>query len=115
VQVVAGLIARPQVFRYFGLPYSGRIAKLAEARLAEAAAGELAPVCGWAYLSERLDAVPREHRDALVVTCVRGEDIAALAAARGSDEADAATARAAMFAFVQELAGPGLPPTPEEE
>src|SRR6185312_9041852 len=68
VQVVAGLIARPQVFRYFGLPYSGRIAKLAEARLAEAAAGELATVCGWADLSARLDAVPREHRDALVVT-----------------------------------------------
>jgi hypothetical protein len=114
VQVVAGLIARPQVFRYFGLPYSGRIAKLAEARLAEAAAGELAAVCGWAYLSERLDAVSRAHRDALVVTCVRGEGDAALAAAWGSDEATAAAGHAAMLAFLRELVRPGLPPHEEE-
>ena len=115
VQVVAGLIARPQVFRYFGLPYSGRIAKLAESRLAEAAAGELASVCGWADLSARLDTVPREYRDALVVTCVRGEDDAALAAVRGTDEAAAAAIRAAMLAFVRELVRPALAPAAEEE
>jgi hypothetical protein len=72
-------------------------------------------VCGWAYLSERLDAVPREHRDTLVVTCVRGEDDAALAALRGTDEATAAAGRAAMLAYVRELAGPGLPPAGKEE
>src|SRR6478752_1850270 len=33
-QVLAGLLAKPKVFRYFGLPYSGRIARLAAARLA---------------------------------------------------------------------------------
>jgi hypothetical protein len=114
VQVVAGLIARPQVFRYFGLPYSGRIAKLAEARLAEAAAGELAAVCGWAQLCDRLDAVPRAHREALVVTCVRGDDDAALAAAWGSDEATAAAGHAAMLAFLRELARPGLAAGEEE-
>ncbi len=114
VQVVAGLIARPQVFRYFGLPYSGRIAKLAEARLAEAAAGELAAVCGWAYLSERLDTVPRAHRDALVVTCVRGEDDATLAAAWGCDEAAAAAGHAAMLTYLRELVLPGLPASEEE-
>jgi hypothetical protein len=114
VQVVAGLIARPQVFRYFGLPYSGRIAKLAEARLAEAAAGELAAVCRWADLCERLDAVPAAHRDALVVTCVRGEDDAALAAAWGCDEATAAAGRAAMLTFLGELARPGLPAGEEQ-
>ena len=115
VQVVAGLIARPQVFRYFGLPYSGRIAKLAEARLAEAAAGELASVCGWADLSARLDSVPRKYRDALVVTCVRGEDDATLAAVQGSDEAAATASRAAMLAFVRELVRPGLASAVEEE
>jgi hypothetical protein len=115
VQVVAGLIARPQVFRYFGLPYSGRIAKLAEAHLAEAAAGELAAVCGWADLSARLDAVPREYRDALVVTCVRGDDDAALAAVRASDEGTAAATRAAMLAYVRELVRPALARTVEEE
>jgi hypothetical protein len=114
VQVVAGLIARPQVFRYFGLPYSGRIAKLAEARLAEAAAGELATVCGWAQLSEQLDAVPQAHREALVVTCVRGDDDAALAAVWGCDEAAAAAGHAAMLAFLRELVRPGLAPSEEE-
>ena len=114
VQVVAGLIARPQVFRYFGLPYSGRIAKLAEARLAEAAAGELAAVCGWAELSGRLDAMPESHRDALIVTCVRGEDDAALAAAWGCDEATAVAAHAAMLGYLRELVRPGLPASEEE-
>jgi hypothetical protein len=114
VQVVAGLIARPQVFRYFGLPYSGRIAKLAEARLAEAAAGELAAVCDWAELTARLDAVPEAHREALVVTCVRGDDAAALAAAWGCDEATAAAGHAAMLGFLRELVRPGLPASEEE-
>ncbi len=108
VQVVAGLVARPQIFRYFGLPFSGRIAKLAEARLAEAAAGELATVCAWGYLRERLDAVPDPHRDALVVTCALGEDASALASAWSCDDATAEAGHRAMLAFMREVAGPGL-------
>jgi hypothetical protein len=113
VQVVAGLVARPQVFRYFGLPFSGRIARLAEARLAEAAAGELATVCAWAQLRERLDAVPGAHRDALVVTCVQGEDASALAAVWSCDDATAEAGHAAMLVFMRELAGPGLAAAPD--
>jgi hypothetical protein len=108
VQVAAGLVARPAVFRYWGLPYSGRIARLAEARIAEADAGTLASVCDWAALRERIEGLSPVHRRALVVTCVRGEGDPDLAAALGCDEAGAAAVRAEMLAAVAEAARPGL-------
>ncbi len=115
VQVAAGLVSRPSVFRYFGLPYSGRIARLAEARIAEADAGQLAAVCGWIELRERLVQMPREHRDVLVVTCVRGHDVEALAATLGCDERSAEAGHEAMLAYMHELARPGLPPVPDPD
>jgi hypothetical protein len=114
VQVVAGLVARPAVFRYFGLPYSGRIAKLAEAGLAKAAVGELATVCSWGELRERLATMPRPHRDAFVVMCVRGDDVDALATVFGGEVAEAEAGHAAMLAYVRELARPGLPAVQED-
>jgi hypothetical protein len=102
VQVIAGMVARPGVFRYFGLPYSGRIARLAEARLAEADSGRLARVCTWAELRDALGAVPPGHQAVLVATCVRGED---------ADE----NARLATLAFMRDLAAPGLPPAPDPD
>jgi hypothetical protein len=110
VQVVAGMVSRPGVFRYFGLPYSGRIAKLAEARLAEADAGELITVCGWVELLDRLTHLPDEHRGALVVMCVRGEDVESLAAVLSCDEASAESRYEAMLLFMSELVRPGLTP-----
>jgi len=115
VQVAAGMVSRPSVFRYFGLPYSGRIARLAEARIAEADAGELAEVCAWAELRERLEQMPIPHREALVVTCVRGGDVEALAATLGCDESAAEVGHEAMLAFMHELARPGLTPTPDPD
>lgn len=110
VQVTAGLLTRPGVFRYFGLPYSGRIARLAEARIAEAAEGKLATVCGWRELDGRLGKVPAEHREALVLTCVRGADVESLAVALACDAAAALRRNEAMLAFMHELARPGLAP-----
>lgn len=115
VQVVAGMIARPGVFRYFGLPFSGRIARLAEARIAEADAGDLATVCGWAELRDRVLAMPREHGDVLVVTCVRGGDVEELAAALCCDRTVAESRHEAMLAFVGELVRPGLAPAPDPD
>jgi hypothetical protein len=114
VQVVAGMVARPTVFRYFGLPFSGRIAKLAEGRIADADAGVLKTVCGWTELREALVAVPDEHRPVLVVTCLRGADVAALATALSCDEVAAQDRREAMLAFMRELARPGLASDPDE-
>lgn len=108
VQVAAGLVARPAVFRYWGLPYSGRIARLAESLIADADAGRLAPVCDWVELRGRIEGLSQAHRRALVVTCVRGEGDPALASVLGCDEAGAAAVRAEMLAAVAEAVRPGL-------
>jgi DNA-directed RNA polymerase specialized sigma24 family protein len=115
VQVVAGMVSRPGVFRYFGLPYSGRIARLAEARIAEADAGDLTTVCRWSELRDRLVQLPDEHREALVVSCVRGGDIGALAEVLSCAESVAASRNEAMLRFMKELARPGLAPAPDPD
>ncbi|HVL82831.1 MAG TPA: hypothetical protein VM367_00845 [Pseudonocardia sp.] len=115
VQVAAGLVSRPMVFRFQGLPYSGRIARLAETRIAEADAGVLARVCGWTELRARLEELPDHHRHVLVRACVRGEDTETLAAALACDEAAATARRAATLAFMHEIAAPGLPPAPDPD
>jgi hypothetical protein len=110
VQVVAGMVARPAVFRYFGLPFSGRIAKLAEGLIATADAGELAPVCGWPELRDRIADLAPEHREVFVVTCLRGGDVQELAAALSCDEAVAEGRHEAMLTYVGELVRPGMAP-----
>ncbi len=115
VQVVAGMVSRPAVFRYFGLPYSGRIARLAEARLAEADAGDLATVCSWSELLGQLVNLPEQHREPLVVMCVRGDGVESLAAVLACDEASAASRHEAMLLHMGELARPGLAPVPDPD
>ena len=108
VQVVAGLVARPAVFRYFGLPYSGRIASLAEDLIAAADAGTLGVGCAWADLRERLVTLPEGVRAVLVAVCVRGVDLAELGAELGCDERAAADRREAMFAAMRAAAAPAM-------
>jgi hypothetical protein len=108
VQVMAGLLSKPSVFRYFGLPYSGRIARLAENLLAQANSGTLAHVCAWSDLYALLERLAPPHRDVLVLTCVRGLDLSALADHLGSTEELAARRQAAMLAHMRRLAAPGL-------
>ncbi|ODU01296.1 MAG: hypothetical protein ABS81_21015 [Pseudonocardia sp. SCN 72-86] len=118
VQVVAGLIARPMVFRYFGLPYSGRIATLAEARIADADEGALTLAGDWLLLYAQLGDLPTEHRTVFVGVCVNGEDIAALANRLGCDESAAELRRTSTLTFMRDLASTALPGTfeaPREE
>lgn len=110
VQVVAGMVARPAVFRYFGLPFSGRIAKLAEGLIAAADAGELSVVCTWPELRDAIADLPHEHREAFVVTCLRGGDVEELAAALSCDGAVAERRHEAMLTYVEELVRPGTAP-----
>lgn len=113
VQVVAALVAKPGVFRYYGLPYSGRIARLAEARLAEVAEGRLPAVCEWPELLDELTQVPTEHQRVLVLTCVQGCDDEQLAAAMGCDVTQARGRRASTMTYMQQLAARGLPACPD--
>lgn len=115
VQVVAGLLARPRVFRYFGLPYSGRIATLAEARIAEVRQGRLAVVGEWPALLDRLSAVAPAHQEVFVLTCVLGQDDTELAASLGCD-GDAATGRRdETLRLMRRIAAPHLSVTTDLE
>jgi hypothetical protein len=109
-QVLAGLLAKPKVFRYFGLPYSGRIARLAEARLAEAREGRLADVGSWPELLRALTGLPLEHREVIVLTCVRGDDDGQLASNLGCDAHTAALRRQSTMEYMRVLAARALPP-----
>jgi DNA-directed RNA polymerase specialized sigma24 family protein len=110
VQVLAGLLAKPQVFRYFGLPYSGRIARLAESRLAEAQEGRLADVGSWQELLQGLNKLPLEHQEVFVLTCVRGDDDGQLASNLGCDTHTARLRRHSTMELMRELAAYALPP-----
>jgi DNA-directed RNA polymerase specialized sigma24 family protein len=110
VQVLAGLLAKPRVFRYFGLPYSGRIARLAESRIAEAQEGRLADVGSWQELLQKLTKLPLEHQEVFVLTCVRGDDDGQLASKLGCDTHTARLRRHSTMEFMRELAACALPP-----
>jgi DNA-directed RNA polymerase specialized sigma24 family protein len=116
VQVVAGMVSRPSVFRYFGLPYSGRIARLAENLLAQAHAGTLRTAAyRWPDLYARLQRLAPPHRDVLVLTCVRGVDIAALAEHLGCTHEFATHRHNAMLEYMRRLAAPGMAPEADPE
>jgi DNA-directed RNA polymerase specialized sigma24 family protein len=78
--VVARLVSRPNVFRYQGLPFSGRIATLAEALLADAREHRLPPGPEWSQLRTAFAQVPPELQEVFVLACVHGRDIDEIAA-----------------------------------
>jgi DNA-directed RNA polymerase specialized sigma24 family protein len=92
------------VFRHWGLPYSGRIAKLAEAGIADARAGRAVGGGSWPVFRAALAAVPAEHQVCLVATCVEGLGDDALAEVWGCDTAAAGARRAETLAHMKELA-----------
>ena len=113
VQVMGGLISRPGVFRYSGLPYSGAIARLAERRIAAARAGRLPRSCSWPALLDRLEHAPPEHRDMLVMACVHGYDDERIAAELSCSSTEAARRRAETVSYFRGLAQEATPPLAE--
>jgi hypothetical protein len=104
LRVATGLVARPAVFRHWGLPYSGRIAKLAEDGIALADAG--LPVCSgsWPDFRRALQALAPGLQADMVATCVEGHGDEALAELWACEPADVAVRRAALLAHLRELA-----------
>jgi hypothetical protein len=112
-QVVARLVGNPSIFKYFGLPYSGRIARLAERGIDEARNGRLTTSAGWDSLAAQLLSVPPEHREVLVLGCIDDQDDPELAETLGCDVETATNRKAESLQYWQQLAAAVLQPSTE--
>lgn len=115
VRVVAGLLARPTVFRYFGLPYSGRIASLAEGLIADAEAGNPPAPADWSELENRVLSMPDHHQNVLVSVCLNGDDVDALASKLGCGTEEAARRRTALITYMRDVVAGDLTATSDQE
>lgn len=115
-EVVAEMLARPRVFGYYGLPFSGQIGRLAEPRIARARQG--APVVGgdsgWEELLVSLRSVPEEHQEVFMLTCIEGYTDPEIAAELGCDEDVARLRRESTMNLLRELSESIVPPTRRE-
>lgn len=108
VEVVAEMLARPKVFRYYGLPFSGQIGRSAEPRIArlqrekrQGEAGEDAKE--WQRLFSRLRGVSPEHQEVFVLAYVEGYSDAKISAALECSEDAARQRREDVAHLLQEL------------
>lgn len=109
VEVVAEMLARPKVFRYFGLPFSGQIASLAEPRIAQAWQEKQRGRAGedttkeWQKFFSHLLEVSREHQEVFVLAYLEGHPDTEVAATIRCSEDAARRRREEMLLFLQEL------------
>lgn len=117
VEVVAEMLARPKVFGYYGLPFSGQIGRLAEPRIARARQGT--PVVGgdlgWEEFLARLHGVSKEHQEVFVLTCLEGYTDPEIAGALGCDEDTARLRRENTLDLLRGLSESIVPPTRRED
>lgn len=115
VEVVAEMLVRPKVFRYFGLPFSGQIGRLAEPRIARARQGTtVGGDSDWQELLIRLRSVPKEHQTVFVLTYIEGYTDPELAVALSCDENTARLRRENTMNLLRELSEGVLGPTRRE-
>lgn len=115
VRVVAGLLARPTVFQYFGLPFSGRIASIAERLIADAEAGNPPGPADWSELENRVLSLPYHHRAVLVSVCLNGDGVDTLAARLRCGTEEANRRRTALIAYMHDVVAGDLTTTADEE
>jgi hypothetical protein len=108
-QVVAGLVGKPKIFKYFGLPFSGRVARLTERGIADAQNGQMSAGRGWAPLVEAIRTAPTEHREVLVLAWLDERDDTALAAELGCDVETAQRRREESLQFWQGVSADSIP------
>jgi DNA-directed RNA polymerase specialized sigma24 family protein len=104
LRVATGLVARPAVFRHWGLPFSGRIAKLAEDAIADVLAGRAGSGGDWGAFRLALAEVSTETQMTFVLTCVEGLADEQVAGRCGCDDATARRRRASTLELMRGLA-----------
>lgn len=109
VEVIAGLLARPKVFQYYGLPFSGRIAHLTEMAIARATADTPGGTCTWPVLQAALEALSFEQQEVVVQICVEGCEDDDLATTLGCSEAHARRLRDVTLAWLKQCSELVLP------
>ncbi len=111
MEVVAEMLARPKVFRFFGLPFSGQLAKLAEPRIARVQRGTtMGGSMEWQEFLVRLRDVSKEHQEVFLLTCIEGYTDREVAVALGCDEDAARLRRESTMGLLQELSESVLAP-----
>ena len=118
IEVVAEMLARPKVFRYFGLPFSGQIGRLAEPRIVRARQGTTMVGGGgdasWQELVVRLRGLPEEHQAVFVLTCIEGHADPEVAIALGCNEDTARLRRENTMDLLRKLSESIVAPTGRE-
>ena len=115
MEVVAEMLARPKVFRYFGLPFSGQLAKLAEPRIARVQRGiKVGGAMEWQEFLVRLHNVSKEHQEVFLLTCIEGYTDPEVAVALGCDEDAARLRQESTMNLLQELSRSVLAPAGRE-
>ena len=105
-RIMSALVGKPQVFRHYGLPYSGRIARLAEPLIASAQRGDLVagPSTQWEELFQDLLTMPAEIRQVLIVGYVLGNKGETLGALLECDGVTADRRRESVVAWMRAAA-----------
>ena len=115
MEVVAEMLARPKVFRFFGLPFSGQLAKMAEPRIAQVQQGvTVGGNMDWQEFLVRLRSVSKEHQEVFLLTCIEGYTDPEIALALGCDEDAAKLRRESTMGLLQELSESVLAPAGRE-
>lgn len=105
LRVVAGLIAKPTIFKFSGLPYSGRIGTLAEHWIVEARGGRIGEGGSWDGLCESLRELPYDLQELFVLACVWGYDDARIASELSCEVSVARDRRLGLIGYFESLSG----------
>lgn len=116
-EVVAEMLARPKVFGYYGLPFSGQIGRLAEPRITRARQGTpvVAGNSGWEELLSQLRGIPRVHQTVFLLTCIEGYSDGEIAAELGCDEGTAKLRRERTLDLMREVSESIVAPESRED
>jgi hypothetical protein len=104
LDVIAGLLERPRVFQFFGLPFSGRVGHIAERSISAVANGaDASAAIGFAEVEQRLLDTTAEHQEVIVYAWVDGHEGEALAEALHLDLVVAEQRRNAALAHLKTI------------